>query len=68
MKVLIPGPILNSDAKNKCIELLGEQDIIVRRKDKWARPGSDITRGALAKYRATVTSASQGATTEADSW
>ena len=62
------GDEIRIDAKNKCIDLLVEQDIIVRRKDKWARPGSDITRGALAKYRATVTSASQGATTEADSW
>ena len=62
------GDQISIDAKTKCIDLLVEQATIDKRKEKWIRPKSDITRGALAKYRATVTSASQGAITEASSW
>ena len=62
------GDQISIDAKTKRIDLLVEQTTIDKRKEKWIRPKSDITRGALAKYRATVTSASQGAITEASSW
>ena len=62
------GDQISIDAKTKRIDLLVEQTTIDKRKEKWIRPKSDITRGALAKYRATVTSASQGAVTEASSW
>ncbi len=62
------GDQISIDAKTKRIDLLVEKTTIDKRKEKWIRPKSDITRGALAKYRATVTSASQGAVTEASSW
>jgi dihydroxy-acid dehydratase len=56
------------DAEAKRIDLaVGESDLAERRR-KWRRPGSNVTGGALAKYRAAVSSASEGAVTIAPAW
>ena len=62
------GDTIRIDAENKCIDLVLDQDVMDTRHRAWTRPSSDVTRGALAKYRSSVTSASLGATTEATTW
>ena len=62
------GDTIRIDAENKCIDLVLDQDVMDKRHRAWTRPPSDVTRGALAKYRSSVTSASLGATTEAPTW
>jgi dihydroxy-acid dehydratase len=56
------------DAEAKRIDLaIGEPELAQRRR-KWRRPASNVTGGALAKYRAAVASASEGAVTIAPAW
>ena len=56
------------DAEARRIDLsIGEQEMAERRRN-WRRPASSVTGGALAKYRATVSSASEGAVTIAPAW
>ena len=62
------GDTIRIDAENKRIDLVLDQDVMDTRHRAWTRPSSDVTRGALAKYRSSVTSASLGATTEAPTW
>ena len=62
------GDVIRIDAKNMRIDLVLDQTILDKRHRAWRRPDSDVTRGALAKYRSSVTSASLGATTEAPAW
>jgi dihydroxy-acid dehydratase len=62
------GDTIVIDAENKQISLgVSDADINERRKN-WKRPESPVTAGALAKYRACVSSASEGAVTIAASW
>jgi dihydroxy-acid dehydratase len=62
------GDKIRIDAENKSIDLIIDENILDQRKLAWSRPSSDVKRGALAKYRSSVTSASLGATTEAPAW
>jgi len=56
------------DAENKQISLdVSDAEMAARRKN-WKRPASPVTTGALAKYRACVSSASEGAVTIATPW
>jgi len=56
------------DAKKKTIDLLVDDSVIQERRNNWKRPASDVTKGVLAKYRSTVSSASNGAVTTPESW
>jgi dihydroxy-acid dehydratase len=53
------------DAVTRRIDLKLGDEVLANRRRRWVRPVSDVTRGALAKYRATVRSASEGAITVA---
>ena len=56
------------DARKKTIDLLVDDSVIQERRNNWKRPASDVTKGVLAKYRSTVSSASNGAVTTPESW
>jgi len=60
-------PIL-IDAENKQLNVDVGEDEMARRRSNWQRPPSPVKTGALAKYRATVSSASEGATTIPPAW
>ncbi|MCH7821239.1 MAG: dihydroxy-acid dehydratase [Proteobacteria bacterium] len=62
------GDTLLIDAKNKQINLAISDDEMRRRQKNWQRPPSSVTGGALAKYRAEVSSASEGAVTIPPAW
>ena len=58
------GDRISIDAESNTVTLdLNEEDI-ARRLDAWRQPEPRYTRGVLAKYAATVTSASEGAVTD----
>ena len=62
------GDTLTIDAEHEEIRVdVSDAELETRRKD-WQRPPSAVTRGALAKYRAGVSSASEGAVTIPPSW
>jgi len=52
------------DAVADSIELSVSDDELQRRRDAWQRPQPRYTRGVLAKYARTVSSASTGAVTD----
>ena len=54
--------------RKKTIDLLVDDSVIQERRNNWKRPASDVTKGVLAKYRSTVSSASNGAVTTPESW
>jgi len=56
------------DATRKRIDVDVEDAELARRKAAWRRPPSSITGGILAKYRAEVSSASEGAVTRVPPW
>ncbi len=56
------------DAQAKRIDIDLSDDELAQRKAAWKRPKSSVTGGALAKYRAEVHSASEGAITEPPPW
>jgi len=56
------------DAQERVIELDISADELKKRRDAWVRPKSSVTTGVLAKYRAEVLSASEGAVTVAPPW
>ena len=56
------------DAQSKRIDLQISEDELSQRRARWVRPPSDVSRGLLAKYRAIVSSASEGAITVAPEW
>ncbi len=58
------GDPITIDAKKKKMTLDLDQKEIDRRLRTWKRPKPRYTRGVLAKYAATVTSASEGAVTD----
>ena len=57
---------IDVDARRVDIDLSDAE--LAQRRAAWTRPRSSVTRGTLAKYRAEVLSASQGAVTEAPPW
>jgi dihydroxy-acid dehydratase len=62
------GDTITIDAAARRVDLDVTDEMLVERRRRWRRPPSSVTRGVLAKYRAEVTSASQGAITIAPPW
>lgn len=62
------GDTIRIDAELKEITIAVDDTIMARRKEQWKRPKSPVTRGALAKYRSAVSSASEGAVTIPPAW
>jgi dihydroxy-acid dehydratase len=62
------GDVITIDAEKHRIDISVDEEELARRKGNWIRPRSDVTTGALAKYRAEVSSASQGAVTTVPDW
>jgi dihydroxy-acid dehydratase len=62
------GDAIVIDAQNRRIELAIGEDEMKRRREGWQRPPSSVRGGALAKYRASVSSASDGAVTIPARW
>ncbi|MBM87091.1 MAG: dihydroxy-acid dehydratase [Gammaproteobacteria bacterium] len=58
------GDIISIDAETNTITLDVSEEEIKARLDTWHKPEPRYTRGVLAKYAATVTSASEGAVTD----
>ena len=56
------------DAEKKRIDVEISAKTMVRRRSAWNRPRSTVQGGALAKYRAEVSSASEGAVTIPPAW
>ncbi len=56
------------DAQKRRIDIELSDAELAKRKARWKRPKSSVTGGALAKYRAQVHSASEGAVTEPAPW
>jgi dihydroxy-acid dehydratase len=62
------GDTIVIDAQSKQLEAGVSVDEMAKRRQRWRRPASTIQRGALAKYRAEVSSASDGAVTIPPAW
>ena len=62
------GDSIVIDAGNKQLNVDVSEDELARRRSNWQRPASPVKTGALAKYRATVSSASEGAVTIPPTW
>ncbi|MFQ5546897.1 MAG: dihydroxy-acid dehydratase [Woeseia sp.] len=62
------GDLITIDAQQRRIDLAVDSAGLDERRKKWVRPASAVTTGVLAKYRAEVSSASQGAVTTAPPW
>ena len=62
------GDQITIDAEASQINVDVSDDDMQARRASWRRPPSAVTRGALAKYRAEVSSASDGAVTIPDAW
>lgn len=62
------GDTIRIDAELREITIAVDETIMARRKEQWKRPKSPVTRGALAKYRSAVSSASEGAVTIPPAW
>ena len=58
------GDKITIDAENRCLTLHVDDDIIQSRLKNWTRRAPHYTRGVLAKYASTVSSASEGAVTD----
>ena len=56
------------DAQSRRIDIQVSDNELAMRRARWVRPPSDVSSGLLAKYRAIVSSASEGATTIAPEW
>jgi dihydroxy-acid dehydratase len=56
------------DAQKRTIDLDISDEEMTKRRESWVRPKSNVTTGVLAKYRAEVLSASEGAVTIAPPW
>ncbi len=57
------GDTVRIDIPSRTIEVALGDDELARRRDRWSPPEPRYTRGVLAKYARTVSSASEGATT-----
>jgi len=66
--LLEDGDVLHIDAERKQIDVELDVETLAARRAAWRRPPSPVTGGALAKYRAAVSSASDGAVTIAPAW
>ncbi|HLT90770.1 MAG TPA: dihydroxy-acid dehydratase [Woeseiaceae bacterium] len=66
--LLEDGDRITIDAERRRIDVDLTDAELARRRERWSRPASDITDGVLAKYRAQVSSASEGAVTIAPPW
>ena len=62
------GDTLRIDAESKEISVDVSDEVMAERRKRWKRPVSPVTRGALAKYRGAVSSASEGAVTIPPPW
>jgi dihydroxy-acid dehydratase len=62
------GDVITFDAEKCRIDISVDEKELARRRDRWARPRSSVRSGALSKYRAQVSSASEGAVTTAPPW
>ena len=62
------GDTIAIDAEAKTIDLNLDATILEARRVAWRRPPSSVRTGLLAKFRAEVTSASEGAVTVAPDW
>ena len=62
------GDRLVIDAEKKEINIDLAPDELEKRRARWKRPASDVRTGVLAKYRAEVSSASEGAVTIPEPW
>lgn len=62
------GDRLTIDAKARTIDIDVDEKRLSERAEKWQRPASSVKTGLLAKYRAEVLSASEGAVTTAPDW
>ena len=62
------GDTIVIDAENKTIDLGVDNDTLANRRASWKRPPSSVRTGLLAKFRAEVASASEGAVTVAPDW
>jgi len=66
--VIENGDSIVIDAENRQINVDVDEAEMARRRENWQRPPSPVTDGALAKYRAMVSSASEGAVTIPPAW
>ncbi len=66
--LLEDGDIIVIDAEHKQINVAVGAEEMAKRRDNWRRPPSSVTTGALAKFRAQVSSASEGAVTIPAPW
>ena len=62
------GDSITIDAQSKQINVAVSDEDMQARRAVWRRPPSSVRRGALAKYRAEVSSASEGAVTIPADW
>ena len=62
------GDRITIDAQIRRVDIDLSDDELALRHAAWTRPKSGVTRGTLAKYRAEVRSASEGAITEVPPW
>jgi len=62
------GDRITIDAETRQISVAVTAEEMARRRGNWERPPSNVSKGALAKYRAIVSSASDGAITVAPRW
>ncbi len=62
------GDTIVIDADAKTIDLVVDENVLQAREAAWQRPPSSVKTGLLAKFRAEVTSASEGAVTVAPDW
>jgi dihydroxy-acid dehydratase len=62
------GDLLTIDAQERRIDIGISDAELEKRRAAWVRPQSSVTSGVLAKYRAEVLSASEGAVTVAPPW
>jgi dihydroxy-acid dehydratase len=66
--LLEDGDVLVIDAEKNQINVAVSDDEMAQRRAKWRRPPTSVSGGALAKYRAQVSSASEGAVTIPPAW
>jgi dihydroxy-acid dehydratase len=66
--LLKDGDAIAIDAQQKRIDVDIDDAELQRRRTAWQRPATSVRRGALAKYRAEVSSASEGAVTIPPDW
>lgn len=64
LAIVEDGDTITINAENNEINLIVSQAIIDERLSNWTRPAPNYTRGVLAKYAASVQSASKGAVTD----